>query len=63
MVAHWSLGRLLSYLASWSAVQRYKDAQGPDPVALIADRLRAAWGSEERRAVRWPLALRVGVKP
>ncbi|HKJ07730.1 MAG TPA: class I SAM-dependent methyltransferase [Gammaproteobacteria bacterium] len=63
MVAHWSLGRLMSYLGSWSAVQRYKDAKGPDPVALIADRLRAAWGSEEHRAVRWPLALRVGIRP
>lgn len=63
MLARWSLQRLLDYLASWSAVQRYKDAHGADPVAQVAARLRAAWGDAADRTVRWPLSLRVGIRP
>lgn len=63
IVARWSLPRLLDYLASWSAVQRYKDARGADPLAQVADRLRAAWGDAAARTVHWPLSLRVGIRP
>jgi SAM-dependent methyltransferase len=59
--AEWSLGRLLGYLASWSAVQRCKDATGRDPLEAVADALAAAWGEPRAaRPIRWPLALRVG---
>lgn len=59
--AEWPLERLLGYLASWSAVQRFKDASGRDPVGLVRDALAAAWGDAAvPRSIEWPLALRVG---
>lgn len=63
MADRWPLDRLVAYLGSWSAVQRYKEANGADPVALIADRLQDAWGEAAQRTVRWPLAVRAGVRP
>jgi len=61
MTAEWTLDHLLGYLGTWSATERYRRVRGEDPLALVADGLRAAWGDpEEARRVRWPLYLRVG---
>jgi len=60
MTADWSLRHLLGYLHTWSAVQRYKDAQQADPVRLICDRLERAWGDPDlTRPISWPLSLRL----
>lgn len=57
----WTLADILGYLGTWSAVARFRAAEGRDPVALFTPTLRAAWGRpDEVRPVRWPLALRVG---
>jgi hypothetical protein len=62
--ADWPLQRLTSYLASWSAVQRCKDATGRDPVEAVRAALAAAWGPAEGvRRVEWPLAIRAGRIP
>ncbi len=59
--ADWPLERLAAYLASWSAVQRYKDATGTDPVEAVRPALAAAWGpAESRRHIEWPIAIRAG---
>jgi hypothetical protein len=42
-VTEWSLDDVLGYLGSWSAVQRYKDAKGQDPLPALRERLDAAW--------------------
>lgn len=60
MEARWTLAELLGYLATWSAVRAYRARRGADPLALVHDRLAAAWGDAERRTVRWPLAVRAG---
>lgn len=61
MEAEWTLAQLTGYLGTWSAVQRYRQERGADPLALIADELAAAWGEAEAlRHVRWPLFMRVG---
>ncbi|MEM7049573.1 MAG: class I SAM-dependent methyltransferase [Acidobacteriota bacterium] len=61
MRADWTLERLLGYLETWSATTRYRAAEKKDPMAIIADDLRAAWGDpEEPQTIRWPLHLRVG---
>lgn len=61
MAAEWTLAQLTGYLGTWSAVQRYRQERGADPLALIADELAAAWGAAETlRHVRWPLFMRVG---
>lgn len=57
--AEWTFEHFIGYLGTWSAVERYKAEHGTDPVPLVHEDLRAAWGQEARQ-VRWPLALRVG---
>lgn len=57
MHADWDLDDALGYIGTWSAVQRYRERCGRDPVALIAAPLAAAWGPG-RRALAWPLMLR-----
>jgi SAM-dependent methyltransferase len=57
----WNLAQLLGYFRSWSATAAYIKAQGTDPVATLAPRLRACWGDAEKlRLVNWPLALLAG---
>jgi hypothetical protein len=58
MYAQWTADDMLGYLRTWSACQRYRRRHGDDPVSLIEDDLRAAWG-RDRRPVRWPLTVRV----
>ena len=61
MVMRWNADQLLAYLRSWSATQRYLKAKNVDPVSLVEDELRAAWGdAAHERAVRWRFHLRVG---
>jgi SAM-dependent methyltransferase len=59
--AHWDLGRLLQYVATWSACRRYREVTGRDPIKMVQDELAAAWGdpSQTRRA-RWPIFIRAG---
>ena len=60
MERDWTIDRVLAYLGTWSAVQRYREREGTDPLALIADDIARLWGQPERRRVRWPLYLRAG---
>ncbi|MFZ5608171.1 MAG: class I SAM-dependent methyltransferase [Pseudomonadota bacterium] len=61
MTAQWSLAEVLGYLATWSAVAAYRRARGEDPIPAFAPRLARLWGAPgARRAVRWPLCLRLG---
>ena len=62
MTADWTWHELIGYLRTWSAVQRYEQAQGHDPVADLSQELKRAWGTSTstRREVRWPVTLRVG---
>ncbi len=58
MKVSWSVVDMLGYLRTWSACNRYERTHGRDPVAMIEEPLRAAWGTDVR-TVRWPLTLRV----
>lgn len=62
MSAEWSFDHLLGYLNTWSATKAYEKQTGNNPVALSAERLKAAWGEKEKRKVSWPLVLYVGRK-
>lgn len=60
--AQWTLDRILGYLGTWSAVERFREREGTDPVDALAPALRSAWqGDAQRRTVTWPLHLRVGL--
>lgn len=58
MRADWDIACALGYLGTWSAVKRCRARSGRDPLALVAGPLAAAWGPG-RRALAWPLVLRV----
>jgi ubiquinone/menaquinone biosynthesis C-methylase UbiE len=61
MEARWPLAAFLGYVATWSAVTRFRAERGFDPVAKLAEELGPHWGDPAApRQVRWPLALRVG---
>lgn len=56
----WSLEHLMGYLNSWSAVQHYIRANGENPVQLIAEGLKKAWGNQEELTIVFPLFTRIG---
>ena len=58
MSTQWTADDMLGYLRTWSARQRYQQQHGEDPIALIEDDLRRAWGAAPQIA-RWPLTVRV----
>ena len=59
IVRRWTLDALVGYLGTWSAVHRYRAARDADPIAVVADRLRAAWGDPAtERELRWPLVVK-----
>lgn len=60
MQAKWTLGEFAGYLSTWSAVSKYRAQHETDPLSLISDELRGAWGDPLlKRPVGWPLSLRV----
>jgi SAM-dependent methyltransferase len=59
--ARWDLESLAGYLATWSAVQKYREEKGQDPFDVIRARLVAAWGDPaSKRDVSWPLHIVAG---
>lgn len=64
MEASLTLDAFVGYLGTWSAVRRYAERNGVDPVSEIEDALRCAWGAPDAvRPVRWPMFGRVGRVP
>lgn len=59
MTVRWTADHLLAYLGTWSAVAACRRETGTDAVAVIADRLRAAWSDADEREVTWPLSVLV----
>ena len=58
-----SCAELEGLFHTWSAVQRYKDKTGQDPVALIKKDLETAWGNtSDKKMFTWELTLKVGRK-
>ena len=60
LVTEWSLAQFTSYVRTWSAVGRFSDATGRDPVPELASQLAVFWPADMQRRIRWPLHLRVG---
>lgn len=57
----WDLPQLLGYLRTWSAVQRWQQRHGRDPVAELTPALRTAWGDDGTlRRIDWPLHFLAG---
>jgi len=61
MAEEWTLGQMLGYIGTWSAVVRCREETGSDPVAALAGRLERLWGGDERpRRIQWVLTVRAG---
>ena len=60
MTEAWTLGQMLGYIATWSAVVRCREETGDDPVAALAERLAPLWGADRRRRIHWLLTVRAG---
>lgn len=61
MVEQWPARALCGYLRSWSATQRFVNAQGEDPVVGLELQLSALGiGENDALEIRWPLSMRVG---
>lgn len=60
MDVSWTLAEYRAYLATWSAVRRFLEARGADPIAEVDADLRSAWGDETlARRIAWPVSLRI----
>jgi SAM-dependent methyltransferase len=55
----WTLPQFAGYLRSWSAVVRFRQEKGFDPVVELEHELAPLWGEGPRR-ITWPLAGRIG---
>ncbi len=63
MQSQWNLAQLVGYLQTWSAVKKYEEEQGENPIAMLYDELLKAWGEANNvLVVEWPLSLRVWQK-
>jgi SAM-dependent methyltransferase len=59
LASDWDIDRVMGYLATWSAVQRYRDIDGADPLPAVRQELEPLWGGTVRR-LTWPIHLRLG---
>jgi SAM-dependent methyltransferase len=61
MMGHWTLGQLLGYVSTWSAVAKCRDVTGLDPMLELEARLERLWGDAARpRPIEWPITVRAG---
>jgi len=59
MTETWTRDELLGYVSTWSAVARFVAANGPTAVDALATRLATLWPDDERRAIAWPLTIKL----
>jgi len=63
MHVEWTLGQLLAYLRTWSAVKRYLAELGNDPVSQLEPKLKKIWQEpDQTRLVQMPLAFKASRK-
>lgn len=60
MRARWTRVDLLGYVGSWSAVARYRQQTGADPLPPFAEDLARVWPDGTVYDIEWPLYLLVG---
>jgi SAM-dependent methyltransferase len=62
MTHHWGFDQMMGYLNTWSAVKLYEKETGVNPLTLVVEDFRKAWGSDNTRLVRFPLFVKAGKK-
>lgn len=61
-VYDWTADQVIGFLSTWSAVQHYKNRTGEDPILLLQQPLRIAWGSEVTKRISFPVFMIAGKK-
>jgi len=57
----WTLPEFLGYVLTWSAVRSAREAGSEALLTAFADDMARAWGApEHRRAIHWPINMRIG---
>jgi SAM-dependent methyltransferase len=62
MKYRWTLKQLMGYLNTWSALKLYENKHHINPLSVVAEDLKTAWGEGEYREVRFPLFVMAGQK-
>jgi SAM-dependent methyltransferase len=60
MTEEWTLEEMLGYISTWSAVVRYCQVTGVNPVLALGERLAPLWEPDRRRRIEWTLTLLAG---
>jgi SAM-dependent methyltransferase len=58
----WNIDQLTGYLSTWSSVQHYINKNNTDPLTLVSEQLKQAWGVEAIKKFTFKILLRVGVQ-
>lgn len=59
MTAQWSLDHLIGYLTTWSALKKYVQVTGKNPITLLHDRLARAYAGHEFLVASWNITPRI----
>lgn len=55
----WNMTDYTNFMMTWSPTQRYIETNNANPVELIIDDLKSAWGNEsDRKEISWKLMLK-----
>ena len=60
IVRQFTYDQLIGLLYTWSGVRNYMEKENNDPVSVIEDELRQAWGSDTLQEIVWPIHVRCG---
>ncbi|RZJ77676.1 MAG: SAM-dependent methyltransferase [Flavobacterium sp.] len=60
ITAEWNFEQLVGYLETWSALQHYIKAKGKNPMVIVYNDLKQAWGDAVTLQIHFPLLLKVG---
>ena len=61
MIEQWSLPEFAGYIRTWSAVNKFIEARGEEPVLAFEDALAEMWGDPTaKRRVKFPVHCRIG---
>jgi ubiquinone/menaquinone biosynthesis C-methylase UbiE len=60
LTLQWSLEDYINYLYTWSATHNYINATGKNPIELVYEDFKNAWGDEElKRDITFPIEIKV----
>ena len=60
MSAEWNLSQFIGYFQTWSAVKKYQQEKGHNPVEALYSEIKKAWGDTDALLpITWPLSVKI----